>query len=401
MVLRLAGAARQAEDWVRVPGVFVRGWLSSSACKNPLHVVVYLFAMGCENGMFSVAEAAESLEISKHNVLAALEHWQENGLLEYGYANGIVTIKGQHPKPQSAPEIEYEDAKEPPEAPRIQAPTAPVQAPAGEDTADHGPPEETDTPHPAVLLRPDYTPQELEIYRDSTEVVRALFDTAQTHLGRLLNYSDMNSIFSFYDWLRLPPNTIEIMLAHCAEGGHKNMNYIERVALDWSQKGIDTPEAARAYIKMFNQDFRAIMKAFGMPWRSPGPTEYEYMRSWIKDLQMPLELLVHAADQTLLGTGGKISFQYADSIVQRWHNDGIRTVEAAKLQSSGFKDAKNAASPHSEQGKPKKRRAQAQKPKLAQNRFANFDQRDLDFDEIEDRLLRRTEEGFNNPQESP
>lgn len=371
MALRILEAVR-GEGFVEIPEGFVQKWLSASACVNPLYVVVYLYALGCEEGMFSVADAADSLEVSRKSVFAALDHWRANGVIDYSYANGIARISypnyGRH-KPNQAKD-EPKTISEEQQAVEVETIKEPVA-------------EEQKLVEAVMCVRPDYTPQELEAYRNSTEV-RILFDNAQEHLGRLLSYSDMNSIFSFYDWLRITPDVIDVLLRHCCEGGHTNMAYIERVALDWSTRGLDTPEKAESYLSMFSRDFKGIMKAFGIYGRNPSPTETEYMSAWINELNMPLELLLHACDQAVLNTGG-ISFAYADKIVRAWHAEGIDTIETAKAYNEAFKEASYAA----EQVKPRRRKP-AQKPQLSQNRFANFNQRDWNFDDIEKQALQNT-----------
>ena len=102
-------------------------------------------------------------------------------------------------------------------------------------------------------------------------MVKGLFISAQTHLGKLLSQNDMSMIFSFYDWLRLTPEVIEILLAYCVEGGHRNMNYIEKVAISWAEEGIDSPKKALDYMKLRRNGYREIMAAFGQKGRYTVP----------------------------------------------------------------------------------------------------------------------------------
>jgi len=366
----LDNVVKYDERCVEIPAGFVEECLSSSACLNPLYAVVYLFAIhyGSNEEPLCVSFVAKRLEISEQNVIAALEHWKNSGILEYAYEGGIVRIRFGNEKP-SEPQI-----SDPPCA-AMPKENQDVCEPAEEKTPSESSPA-------GIYLRPEYTPQELEIYRDNEEV-RLLFEASQKHLGRLLSYSDMNCIFSLYDWLRLPPNVIDVLLKHCCEAGHTNMAYIEKAALDWSARGIDTPEKAVGYIQMFGRDFREIMKAFGISGRNPSASEAGFMTSWLQELDMPLDMLLKACDQTVIKTGG-ISFAYADKIVKRWNSEGIRDLASALATEEAFKQATEDGAP-----KPKRRKASLEKPKPTSNRFANFEQRQNDFDKMEREAMER------------
>ncbi|MCL2853266.1 MAG: DnaD domain protein [Defluviitaleaceae bacterium] len=363
-VLPLAKKHKESER-VQIPARFVDTFLASSMCVNPLYVVVYLFALryAGEGEQAQISFIAARLEISEANVLAALSHWASLGILSFRLDNGLVAITFN----------DEPDKSEAPQEPNVLSLIAEPQA-ANQS--------------PQTVPRPTYTPEELEIYSEREEI-RALFESAQHHLGRLLNYNDMNQIFSFYDWLRLPTSVIDKLLAYCRENGHTNMAYIERVALDWAEQGIDTREKAQDYIQLFNKDFREILKAFGIFGRNPGASEQEYMRAWLKTLEIPRDMVVWACDQAVLNTGG-VSFSYADKIIRRWHEEGITTLEAAKAQTEAHK---SSAKPESPAKKPRRAKKDHVPPKTS-NRYLNFKQRDYDFDQIKAMELERLKQEF-------
>ena len=364
---------------VQVSANFVDTFLASSMCVNPLYVVVYLFALRYAGEQVRVSFIAARLEISEANVLAALHHWASLGVLSFKIENGLVEILFcDEPKKPAADHREYCRDKE-------AASTAEpgVLSLIAESDAKSEPPQ----PEP----RPTYTPEELEIYGEREEI-RLLFEGAQSHLGRMLNYNDMNRIFSFYDWLRLPPSVIDKLLAYCRENGHTNMSYIERVALDWSEQGIDTPEKACDYIQLFNKDFREILKAFGIFGRNPSAGEQEYMREWLITLGLPRDMVVWACDQAVLNTGG-ISFSYADKIVRRLHKEGVTTLEAAKAQAETHKALPEQAVKKTRRAKKGQVQSERARPKTS-NRYLNFKQRDYDFERMEAMEMERLKQKY-------
>ena len=369
-VLPLARKHRENEH-VQVHVSFIDKFLASSMCVNPMYVVVYLFVLRhCSRGdQTQISLIAKRLEISEANVLAALNHWASLGVLSFRLDNGLVAVLFSGPSNPAEPRPDSKDDSAQPDL----------------NVLNLAEPDAAKQPLKPVP-RPTYTPEELEIYSEREEI-STLFEGAQVHLGRLLNYSDMNRIFSFYDWLRLPTSVIDKLLAYCRENGHTNMAYIERVALDWAEQGIDSCDKAQDYIQLFNKDFREILRAFGIFGRNPSAGEQEYMRAWLKTLAIPRDLVVWACDQAVLNTGG-VSFSYADKIIRRWHEEGITTLEAAKAQHEARKPDTEQPTAGKKPRRSKKDTAQKERvlPKTS-NRYLNFKQRDYDFEKMEEMEL--------------
>ncbi len=220
--------------------------------------------------------------------------------------------------------------------------------------------------------RPTYMAEEISIYAEKNDYIRKLFDSAQKYMGRLLTHSDLAAILSFHQWLGLEPEAIDVLIRYCTENGHRNTRYMERVAIDWSENGIITREQAEERIKLYNNDFRVIMRAMGQSGRNPVATEEKFMKNWIEELKMPTELIELACERTVMNTG-KASFGYANRIISSWHSKGFKTVEDVKKAEADF--ALQKAKEKEQQKKP------AAQPK--KNAFLNYEQRSYNLDEIE------------------
>lgn len=236
--------------------------------------------------------------------------------------------------------------------------------------------------HPALVSsqRPDYSPRELALYIKN-EKVKKLFDSAQKKLGKMLSQQDMSLLFSFYDWLGLPMEVIELLLSYCAANGHTGMRYIEKVALGWAEEGVNTVEKAAEYIEMRKTGYRTILQAFGQN-RMPVAAEEAYMKKWLQAYRLPLEVIQLACERTVMQTG-KASFAYADRILENWKKAGVASAADVKAQDAAF------AAKKAQQTQAAEKPQYAQKPK--QNRFINYTQSEWDFAELE-RLEREQRE---------
>ena len=128
--------------------------------------------------------------------------------------------------------------------------------------------QEPQRPALTASARPDYSPRELALYIKNDKV-RKLFDSAQKKLGKMLSQQDMSLLFSFYDWLGLPMEVIELLLSYCTASGHTGMRYIEKVAIGWAEEGVNTVEKAAEYIELRKTGYRSILQAFGQNRRKP------------------------------------------------------------------------------------------------------------------------------------
>ena len=236
--------------------------------------------------------------------------------------------------------------------------------------------------------RPDYSVEELSAHADEDEEVRRLFAVAEKLYGKALHYSELNLLLGLRDWLQLPSAVIEVLLEYCLSNGHKSGRYIEKVALDWADNGINTVEAAEETIRLFAGDYREIMRAFGQSRRDPAPKEIEYMKKWRKEYNMPLELVKEACERTILQTG-QAKFSYADKILTEWHGKNARTADAVTALEDAFRKEKADAAEA-------KAAAKADKPatgaaRTTKNRFNNYTGRKWDYEMLE-RLERERQE---------
>lgn len=321
-----------------IPNLFIDEYMPKAPSA---YVILYLYAFRhcmANNTGLSNEQIAKDLDMLESDVYKAWKYWKQQGILNI-LEDGSIEFLSVVPKQE-------------------------VKSPKGQ----------------VILSRPpDYSPMEMEKYMEN-DIVKGLFLSAQEHLGKLLSQRDMSVLFSFYDWLRLPVEVIEILLAYCVENNHRNLNYIEKVALNWAEEGIHNVPKALEYIKMRQEGHREIFRAFGITGRMPTPSEEKYIKKWTTEYGFSMEILCIACEKTVLQTG-KVSFAYADKILEAWKKQKVQKKEDIQKLEESFVAAKKAKQVQKESASSNV--GQTSSKPVKQNRFVNYEQRQWDFQELE------------------
>jgi len=221
---------------------------------------------------------------------------------------------------------------------------------------------------PSYSKRPEYSPEEVAVYIQKSKIVGELLSFAQNTLAKPLSHREISLIYSFYDWLRLPVAVIQLLISYCAENGHTDLRYMEKVAISWAEEGIETVDDANAKIFTYNKIYKDITAAMGQRGRMPAPAEEKYIKKWLDEYGHTSEIICLACEKTLIAAG-KPSYPYAESILKGWFKAGIKTVEDVKRLDEEYLANKSTPSKNTEKKK--------------KNKFINFEQRDWDFEELE------------------
>lgn len=330
--------------------VFIDKYMTKA---NPAFVSVYIFFLRhALSGVYiNTSQAAEKLNILESDVINALKYWGKNNVINIQFDNENI-------------KIEFLDLNKSLNNTKIETKT------------------ETDK-KVYKETKPSYSDDEIRFYSQQNQDVKQLFNMAQRILAKPLSSNDMSVLISLYDWLRMPLDEIAVLLTYCAENGKGNMRYIEKTAVDWNNKGIDTAEKAEEYLKNFNTDFKEIMKYFGISNRTPTEAEQKYMTKWVNVFKMKKDIIKIACERTVIKTG-QASFPYADSIVSKWYEAGVSSAADIVKIDEEFNFNRN-----SEKNKNVENNYNAVKSVPKPNRFVNFEQREWDFDELKRRERER------------
>lgn len=209
--------------------------------------------------------------------------------------------------------------------------------------------------------RPSYSAKEISLYVNENRKVAELLSSAQSALGKLLTHKEHEIIFSFYDWLHLPFEVIEFLITYSASNGHTNVRYIEKVAIDWSNKDINTIKKAKQHVSLYKNVYNKILKALGINRKQATPVQIDLMKKWTDDFD--LDIIVEACNRAAIKN--KASFSYVNGILKNWKKNNVEN----------FDDIKELDAIHSK----KNQKFDDNKKTKKSNQFNNFDQRDSTY----------------------
>ena len=337
----------EAGDTTSISNIFIDNYMKDA---NGEYVKIYLYMLRClgDPSMdFSIAGMADALDHTQRDVSRALAYWEQKGLLQLEYST-VGELSG----------ICVNDLK--PAASNI----VPI----------------TRNSRASLATGPNhqYSIDQLQLLNKDNDVKEILFIT-ECYLGRSLNSTEMNTVLYWYDGMRLNTDVIEYLVEYCVELGHKNIHYMNKVAVNWAENGIESVEQAAALSSSYNSLYNKVMSAFGITGRTLSPDERKYLDKWSGVYGMSVELIEEACRRTILKTG-RGSFSYADSILANWHKAGASDMEAVALLDTSH----NLAMRQKAQLATAATTARTVKPT---DKFHNFTGHGYDFDSIETRLL--------------
>lgn len=222
--------------------------------------------------------------------------------------------------------------------------------PAAEASSPVEKPKKTERGEKKTLLRradelPNYTSTELAELLEKRAGVRALVDEAQQIVGKMFNPSEINILVGLYDYMGLSEEGILLLLAHCKNVGKTNLRAIEKYAHTLVERDITTPAALEQEFRTvealhtFEGQVRAL---FGMKARALTSREAKMLRAWV-EFGYDAEVVRRAYELTVNATN-EPSVPYANSILERWHADGLKTVEEIDRMLAEQKEKKEGRS---------------------------------------------------------
>ena len=301
------------------------------AKANGEYVKVYLLLLrhlNASNSSLSICKLADYLECTEKDILRAFKHWSKVGLLriDHDEAGNICGLA------------------------------------VGKDAAN------------SVVSTPPQPKPVKRTKKASQEELRQLYFVVEQYIGKPLSATEIKKINYFYDTLNFSIDLIEYLIEYCVENGHRTFHYIETVALNWSDSGIQTVEEAKQNTVSYTKNYFSILNAFGIKGRSPAPAEITFIKRWLEEYGFSLDIIIEACNRTICNTH-KPDFKYTDSILCNWIANDVHTLsDISKLDEAYQKERVT-----------KKRTTS--KPANAGNRFNNFEGRSYDMDSLEQQLL--------------
>lgn len=359
---------------ISVPRVFIDKYMADA---NGEFVKVYLFLLRCMGSRASsdcsISAIADHFNYTEKDILRALKYWEKVGVLsievnDRSQLTGVcfkdLTGGVQHPSTSSntitvSKEEPTVIASAPAEAPVMEIANKPVNSTRTKKAS-------------TTSKKREYTLDEVKEFTNNHEISELLF-IIETYLKHPLNSTEMNTVFFWYDGLKFSGELIEYLVEYCITNGHSSLRYMDKVAMNWAENGIDSIEKAKDHVSIRSKAYYSIMKAFGISGRNLADSEIVFVNKWSQEYAFDIEIIQEACKRTIAATQ-KPSFEYTDSILTNWHNQNVHTLKDIAALDEAFNKSKRSAAP-----------TQANAAK--RNKFNNFEQRTYDFDKLEKMLL--------------
>ncbi len=200
------------------------------------------------------------------------------------------------------------------------------------------PPERKNAPKPEDC--PAYTTEDItaELSAPRSEF-KGLLEEMERLLGKKCSVTELRILLELYDHLAMPAAVLLLLAARMLEesrdkygpGGRPRMGEIKARAYQWKRSGVDTLEAAEAWLK--KQDYLrsqegALLQAVGITGRRAVEGEKRFLHQW-SEWGFGPEAVGMAYERTLLRTGS-MKWPYCNGILRRWHEKGAHTPEEIK-----------------------------------------------------------------------
>lgn len=193
---------------------------------------------------------------------------------------------------------------------------------------------------------PNYTSKELSDILEKRSDTATLINECQNIMGKIFNVREINVLIGLCDYLTLDTEYIMILLTYCMSIGKKNLHFAEKLAFSLYDAGICTSEQLSEELRRRELAESAegrIRTLFGVGERAFTSKEKKMISAWIGDMGYPIEIIERAYEATADATG-KGSIPYANSILERWYSEGLKTLEDIEASIAKKKGEKSEGS---------------------------------------------------------
>lgn len=370
-----------SQDFTTISNVFIDEYMPHA---NGDFVKAYLFLQRCLNSRtektFSISGLADCLENTEKDILRAIGYWEKMKLLSVkrDAEGNISSITLRTPEPSTAPKETSSNTSASPLADTENGRTqTSVSFPVTEPAA-----------HPAPVL-PDKNDYLLEHMGDLSADKDFIFlrDTISVLMGRMLVPQDAQLLVYLMRGLKFSNDLIYYLYEYCISKNISRNTYIESVAINWYEESIHTVEEAKKFSHRYSSTHKVVKKAFGFT-RPLGEAEDSLVQKWSVRYHMSDEMIKEACTRSLMHTG-TTSFEYADSIIERWHKEKIQTLAQAAQSDQDHHKKQNAKNRGAASA------AQPAKPgsKVPYNQYPQRNYSSREMDSLEKQLLMRGDLG--------
>ena len=180
------------------------------------------------------------------------------------------------------------------------------------------------------------------ILEETSKDFQGMIAEVQRITGKSINSLLVSLFYNMAENLHFSPEMILQLTAYCNSIDKFSYRYMETVAADWFDNGIDSFEKAEAKISALEYNRKLenrLAKAFGIA-TAFSKKQREQIAKWA-EMGLGEELIKEAYDRCM-DRKGQMSFAYMNKILEDWHQKGYRRVKDIQDQ----KPADTGRKPH-------------------------------------------------------
>lgn len=185
--------------------------------------------------------------------------------------------------------------------------------------------EQTDAPKAAVVKQTLPSRRQVAVRIGESRELAELLRIAEQKFGRMLRQNEMATLVHLCDDEGMAPPVLLMLIEQAVGEGRCTISHIERTAVQWINKGVQTVADAERELKAADANRKAwaiVCRAFGMEQRRPSEKEQQAADRWINEWRFSTDMLRLAYDRCV-DNKGKMLVSYIDKVLGSWHAQGI------------------------------------------------------------------------------
>lgn len=190
---------------------------------------------------------------------------------------------------------------------------------------------------------PVYSSEELSGVLERRGELAGLIDACQRTFGKIFNTGEVSIIAGMVDYLGFDGEYILLLLAHCVRMEKKSLRYAEKLAISLHDEGVTDAtvlEDRLHRIEVMATATGKLRAMFGISSRSLTTKEKGMIENWLCNMQYTEDVLQLAYEITV-DSIGKASIPYANTILERWHAEGYKTLEDVQTAIADYRRKKS------------------------------------------------------------
>lgn len=176
---------------------------------------------------------------------------------------------------------------------------------------------------------PKYTTEELTTILEKRKELSTLIDACQQLYGKVFNTSEINILIGLSDYLGFDHEYILLLFAHVGKMERKSVRTVEKLAFRFADEEITEADMLREHLSFLEKSQELETKVrttFGINSRALTGKEKKLVQKWLGEYKFSFEIIEKAYELTIESTQ-KPSLPYAGAILDRWHSDGLDSIE--------------------------------------------------------------------------